>query len=193
MLSTDSSLSTLKTHKWKESMGAHSQATNSSNLRGRRLKSQCTGNSHIWTDTWIATPVTLSWQKRAVERALMDSANNVCSCPEILAKVVEHLSKILHYNNYHDWLINKGSKSVQNGPLLHSETQNEIKKQFFYLCSLLFRSKWGLHKDLQVHTYTGLFQGCQHAQITLNAFQGQGLYWPKEGPCIPLAMPVRWM
>ena len=69
--------------------------------------------------------------KRAVVRALMDRANNICSSPDILAKEVEHLSKVLHYNNYPKWLINKGGKSDQNGPLLHLETGNEIKKQFF--------------------------------------------------------------
>ena len=33
--------------------------------------------------------------KRAVVRALMDRASNVCSSPDILAKEVEHLSKVL--------------------------------------------------------------------------------------------------
>ena len=45
--------------------------------------------------------------KRAVVRALMDRANNVCSSPDILAKEVEHLSKVLCYKNYPDWLIKK--------------------------------------------------------------------------------------
>ena len=43
--------------------------------------------------------------KRAVVRVLMDRANNVCSSREILAKKVEHLSKVLCYNNYPNWLI----------------------------------------------------------------------------------------
>ena len=43
--------------------------------------------------------------KRAVVRALMDRASNVCSNPDILAKDVEHLSKVLCYNKYPDWLI----------------------------------------------------------------------------------------
>ena len=30
----------------------------------------------------------------------MDRAENVCSDPEILAKEIDHLSKVLHYNNY---------------------------------------------------------------------------------------------
>ena len=45
--------------------------------------------------------------KRAVVRALMDRAENVCSDPEILAKEIEHLSKVLHYNNYPQWMINQ--------------------------------------------------------------------------------------
>ena len=89
----------------------------------------------------------------------MDRANNVCSSPDILAKEVEHLSKVLCYNNYPNWLINRWGRSDQSGPLLHPETGNEIKKQFFYLCPLLFRSKWGLQKDLQVHTHTGCLKG----------------------------------
>ena len=43
--------------------------------------------------------------KRAVVRALMDRAENVCSDPDILAKEIEHLSKVLHYNNYPQWMI----------------------------------------------------------------------------------------
>ena len=69
--------------------------------------------------------------KRAVVRALMDRANNVCCSPYILAKEDEHLRKVLCYNNYINWLINKWGRSDQNGPVLHPETGNEIKKQFF--------------------------------------------------------------
>ena len=48
--------------------------------------------------------------KRAVVRALMDRDENVCSDPEILAKEIEHLSKVLHYNNYPQWMINQRGK-----------------------------------------------------------------------------------
>ena len=44
--------------------------------------------------------------KRAMVRALMDRANNVCSSPDILAKE-EHLSKVFCYNNYPKWLIKR--------------------------------------------------------------------------------------
>ena len=69
--------------------------------------------------------------KRAVVRALMDWAENVCSDPEILAKEVEHLGKVLCYNNYPQWLIDKWGKSEKTDPLIHPDTGNEIEKQFF--------------------------------------------------------------
>ena len=50
-------------------------------------------------------------------RALMDRAENVCSDPEILAKEVEHLSKVHHYN-YPQWMIYKWGKSDKSGPLI---------------------------------------------------------------------------
>ena len=61
----------------------------------------------------------------------MDRAENACSDPEILAKEVEHLSKVLHYNNYLQCLIDKGGKSDKSGPLIHPDTGHEIKKQFY--------------------------------------------------------------
>ena len=45
--------------------------------------------------------------KRAVVRALMDRAENVCSDPDILAREIEHLNKVLCYNNYPQWMINQ--------------------------------------------------------------------------------------
>ena len=69
--------------------------------------------------------------KKAVVRALMDRAENVCSNPDILIKKIEHLGKVLHYNNYPQWLIDKWGKSEKSGPLIHHDTGLEIKKQFF--------------------------------------------------------------
>ena len=48
--------------------------------------------------------------KRAVVRALMDRAENVCSDPEILANEIDHLNKVLHYNNYPQWMIKQRGK-----------------------------------------------------------------------------------
>ena len=61
----------------------------------------------------------------------MDPAKNVCSDPVILAKEVEHLGKVLCFNNYPQWLINKWGKLEKSGPLIHPDTGNKIKKQFF--------------------------------------------------------------
>ena len=67
--------------------------------------------------------------KRAVVRALMDRAENVCSDPEILAKEVEHLSKVLCYNNYLQWMIDKQGRSDKSGPLIHPDTGHEIRRR----------------------------------------------------------------
>ena len=69
--------------------------------------------------------------KRAVVRALMDRAENVCSDPEILTKEIDHLSKVLHYNNYPQWMINQWGKMEKRDPLIHPETGNEIQKCFY--------------------------------------------------------------
>ena len=38
----------------------------------------------------------------------MDRAENICSDPDILAKEMEHLNRVLHYNNYPQWLSTSG-------------------------------------------------------------------------------------
>ena len=69
--------------------------------------------------------------KRAVVRALMDRAENICSDPDILAKEMEHLNRVLCYNNYPQWLINKWGKSDKQDPIIHPETGVEIQKCFY--------------------------------------------------------------
>ena len=64
--------------------------------------------------------------KRAVVRALMDQAENVCSDPDILAKEMEHLNRVPHYNNYPQWMIDKWGKSDKHNPIIHPETGVEI-------------------------------------------------------------------
>ena len=63
--------------------------------------------THTQIGTWTSTPVILSQPKRAVVRALMDRVENVCSDPDILTKEMEHLNRVLCYNNYPQWIINK--------------------------------------------------------------------------------------
>ena len=55
--------------------------------------------------------------KKAVVRAFMDRAENVCSDPDILVKEIEHLGKVLRYNNYPQWIIDKWGKSDKSGPI----------------------------------------------------------------------------
>ena len=79
--------------------------------------------------------------KKALVRALMDRAENVCSDPDILVKEIEHLGKVLCYNNYPQWIIDNWGKSDKSGPLIHPDTGLEVKKQFFYFCPLFSRSE----------------------------------------------------
>ena len=84
--------------------------------------------------------------KIAVVRGLIDRDENICSDPVILAKEVEHLGKVLHYNNYPQWLIDKQGKSDKSGPLIQPDTGHEIKKQFYisvpYFPGLSESYKW---------------------------------------------------
>ena len=66
---------------------------------------------------------------------------NVCSDPGILAKEMEHLNRVLCYNNYPQWIINKRGKSDKQDPIIHPETGFEIKEMLLHLSSLLPRSK----------------------------------------------------
>ena len=52
---------------------------------------------------------------------------NVCSDPDILAKEMEHLNRVLCYNNYPQWSIDKQGKSDKHSP----ETGVEIQKCFY--------------------------------------------------------------
>ena len=61
----------------------------------------------------------------------MDRAENICSDPNILAKEMEHLNRVLHYNNYPQWLIDKQGKSDKHIPIIHPETGVEMQKCFY--------------------------------------------------------------
>ena len=49
--------------------------------------------------------------KRAVVRALTDRTKHVCSSPELLAEEMDHLGKVLRYNNYPNWMIKQGGRN----------------------------------------------------------------------------------
>ena len=49
--------------------------------------------------------------KHAVVGALTNTANNVCSSPELLAEEMDHLGKVLKYNNYPKWMIDQHGRN----------------------------------------------------------------------------------
>ena len=69
--------------------------------------------------------------KHAVVRALTDRAKNVCSSPELLAEEMDHLGKVLKYNNYPKWMIDQHGRNSSERRLIDLETGNEVKKLVF--------------------------------------------------------------
>ena len=67
----------------------------------------------------------------AVVRALSDRVKNVCSSPELLAEEMDHLGKVLKYNNYPKWMIDQHSRNSSEGRLIDPGTGNEIRKSIF--------------------------------------------------------------
>ena len=118
----------------------------------------------------------------------MDRAENVCSDPEILAKEIDHLNKVLHYNNYPQWMINQRGKMEKQDPLIHPETGNEIQK-WFYISVPYFP---GLSESFKkIFKYTPVqvcFKGSQHPEVNADAPKGQDLQWPKEGSSLSLGV-----
>ena len=70
--------------------------------------------------------------KCAVVSALSDRAKNVCSSPEMLAQEMDHLGKVLQYNNYPKWMIDQHSRNnAPEGRLIDLETGDDVKKTIF--------------------------------------------------------------
>ena len=56
----------------------------------------------------------------------------MCSSPELLAEEMDHLGKVLRYNNNPKWMIEQGSRNNSPaGRLIDPETGNEVKKSVF--------------------------------------------------------------
>ena len=55
----------------------------------------------------------------------------MCSSPELLAEEMDHLGKVLKYNNYPKWMIDQHSRSSSEGRLIDPETGNEVNKSIF--------------------------------------------------------------
>ena len=91
-----------KIHHWATKQGGgHSFLGHIPQTQGGGNSSLSIQETHTHTDRYLdfnsSHPILA---KRAVVRALMDWAENVCSDPDILAKEMEHLNRVLHYNNY---------------------------------------------------------------------------------------------
>ena len=69
--------------------------------------------------------------KHAVVRALTNRAKNVCSSPELLAKEMDHLDKVLKYNNNPKWMIDQHGRNSSERRLIDPETGKEVKKLVF--------------------------------------------------------------
>ena len=70
-------------------------------------------------------------RKTTSVRALTDRAKNVCSSPELLAEEMDHLGKVLKYNNYPKWMIDQHGRNSSERRLINPEEGNEVKKSVF--------------------------------------------------------------
>ena len=111
--------------------------------------------------------------KCAVVRVLTDRAKNVCSSPELLAEEMDHLGKVLWYNNYPKWMIDQhGRNNSPEGRLIDPETGNEVTK--FILISAPYFP--GLSESFkQLFKYTPV-QVCFKGQNTIKSM----LMHPKD-------------
>ena len=65
--------------------------------------------------------------ERSVIQALINRAKMVCSTPELLAKEMDYLNKVLHRNSYPDWLL----KKPNHRPHVDQATNQETTKESF--------------------------------------------------------------
>ena len=107
--------------------------------------------------------------KRTVVRALSNRAKNVSSSPELLAEEMDHLGKVLKYNNYS---IDQHGRNSSEGRFIDLETGNEIKKSIF-ISAPYFP---GLSESFkQLFKYTPV-QVCFKGQNTIKSM----LMYPKD-------------
>ena len=103
--------------------------------------------------------------KCAVVRVLSDRAKNECSSPELLAEEMDHLGKVLKYNNYPKCMIDQHSRNSSEGRLIDLETGNKVKKSIFISPPYFL----GLSESLkQLFKYT-LVKVCFKGQNTIKS------------------------
>ena len=55
----------------------------------------------------------------------------MCSSAELLAEEMDHLGKVLKYNNYPKWMIDQHGRNSSERRLIDPERGNEVKKSVF--------------------------------------------------------------
>ena len=97
----------------------------------------------------------------------------MCSLPELLAKEMDHLGKVLRYNNYPKWMIEQFGKITHlTEPLIDLDTGNEVKKTSFISAPYFL----GLSESFkQLFKYTHI-QVCFKGQNTIKSM----LMHPKD-------------
>ena len=97
----------------------------------------------------------------------------MCSSPELLAKEMDHLGKVLRYNNYPKWMIEQSGKNTHPAePLIDLDTGNEVKKTSFISAPYFL----GLSESFkQLFKYTHI-QVCFKGQNTIKSM----LMHPKD-------------
>ena len=95
--------------------------------------------------------------KRSAIQALTYWANMVCSTPELLAKEMDYLNKVLHSNSYPDWFLNKPNKR----PHMHQATNQETTKEFFVTVSYIQGLSEEFRRIFQDTKVQIFFKGCK--------------------------------
>ena len=103
--------------------------------------------------------------KRAVVRALMDRAENVCSGPWNSSqgdRSPQQSAPLQQLSTVDDQPMRENGKTRSSNPSRNRQWDTET---FLHLCALFPRIKWILQEDLQVHTSTSMLQRSQHPEI----------------------------
>ena len=122
----------------------------------------------------------------------MDRAENVCSDPDILAREIEHLNKVLHYNNYPQWMIKQWGKLDKQDPLIYPETGNEIKKWFYISVPYYPGLSESYKKIFKYMPVQVCFKGVNTLKSML-MHPKDSLQRSKERSSLPLGVQGRWM
>ena len=113
----------------------------------------------------------------------------MCSSPELPAEEMDHLGKVLRYDNYPKWMIKQeGRSNLLTGGLIDPETGNEVKKTVF-ISAPYFLGLSESFKQLFRHTHIQvLFQGSKYHQINAHAPQRPNRSFPQKGHCLSMVM-----